>query len=92
MPFRFIHSADLHLGRRFGNLPDAVRGRLVEARHQIIATLAQAAHRHAARHILIAGDVFDTETPTDAVWRQALSAMGADAGLHWWIGVGRRRL
>lgn len=85
MPFRFIHSADLHLGRRFGNLPDAVRGRLVEARHQIIATLAQAAHRHAARHILIAGDVFDTETPTDAVWRQALSAMGADAGLHWWI-------
>jgi hypothetical protein len=48
MPFRFIHSADLHLGRRFGNLPEDVRGRLIEARHQIIATLAQAARDHAA--------------------------------------------
>ena len=85
MPFRFIHSADLHLGRRFGNLPEEVRGRLVEARHQIIATLAQAARDHEAQHILIAGDIFDTETPTDPVWRQALAAMGADPALHWWL-------
>jgi hypothetical protein len=85
MPFRFIHSADLHLGRRFGNLPEEVRGRLVEARHQIIATLAQAARNHAAQHILLAGDTFDTETPTDPVWRQAVAAMGADPGLHWWL-------
>ncbi len=85
MPFRFIHSADLHLGRRFGNLPEDVRGRLVEARHQIIATLAQAARDHEANHLLIAGDIFDTETPTDPVWRQALAAMGADPSLHWWL-------
>lgn len=85
MSFRFIHSADLHLGRRFGNLPEEARGRLVEARHQIIATLAQAARAHGAQHILIAGDIFDTETPTDPVWRQALAAMGADSGLNWWL-------
>lgn len=30
--FRFIHSSDLHLGRRFGNYPEDIRGRLVEAR------------------------------------------------------------
>ena len=83
--FRFIHSADLHLGRRFGNLPEEVRGRLVEARHQSLDRLAEAAHRHAAQHILIAGDIFDTETPTDPVWRQALSRMGADPSLHWWL-------
>lgn len=85
MSFRFIHAADLHLGRRFGNLPEDVRGRLVEARHQIITTLAHAARHHDADHILIAGDVFDTETPTDPVWRQALAAMGADPALHWWL-------
>ena len=85
MAFRFIHSADLHLGRRFGNLPEEARGRLVEARHQIIGTLARAANEHGAQHILIAGDIFDTETPTDPVWRQALAAMGADPGLHWWL-------
>lgn len=83
--FRFIHSADLHLGRRFGNLPEDVRGRLVEARHQSLDRLVEAAHRHAALHILIAGDIFDTETPTDPVWRQALSGMAADPSLHWWL-------
>lgn len=85
MAFRFIHSADLHLGHRFGNLPEDARGRLVEARHQIIGTLARAARDHGAQHILIAGDIFDTETPTDPVWRQAVAAMGADPGLHWWL-------
>jgi hypothetical protein len=85
MPFGFIHSADLHLGRRFGNLPEDVRGRLVEARHQIIASLAQVARDQGAQHILIAGDIFDTETPTDPVWRQAVAAMGADPALQWWL-------
>jgi hypothetical protein len=83
--FRFLHTADLHLGRRFGNLPDEVRGRLVEARHQSLDRLVEAAHRHAAGHVLVAGDVFDTETPSDPVWRQALSRMGADPSLHWWL-------
>ncbi len=85
MTFRFIHSADLHLGRRFGNLPDEARGRLVEARHQIIPRLIRAARDHHARHILVAGDLFDTETPTDTVWQQALAAMGADPEVAWWI-------
>ncbi|MBC2834033.1 metallophosphoesterase family protein [Paragemmobacter straminiformis] len=84
-PFRFIHSADLHLGRRFGTFPEDLRGRLVEARHYSITGLALAAQAFDARHILLAGDVFDSETPTDPVWRQALTAMGADPALHWWI-------
>ena len=83
--FRFIHTADLHLGRRFGNLPDEVRGRLAEARHQSLDRLAEAALRHRAGHILVAGDIFDTETPSDPVWRQALSRMGADGSVHWWL-------
>ncbi|MBD3625508.1 MAG: DNA repair exonuclease [Rhodobacteraceae bacterium] len=84
--FRFIHTADLHLGKRFSTLPDEhLRGRLAEARHSVLARLAQAARDHGAAHILVAGDVFDTETPSDAVWRQALSAMGADPALTWWL-------
>lgn len=84
-PFRFIHSADLHLGRRFGGYPDDLRGRLVEARHNAISRLVTAAEFHQANHILIAGDLFDSETPTDPVWRQALAAMGAAPAHHWWI-------
>lgn len=83
--FRFVHSSDLHLGRRFGNLPEPIRGRLVEARHGAIPRLAAAARQHGAQHILLAGDVFDTETPADPVWRQALKAMSDAAELHWWV-------
>lgn len=83
--FRCLHSADLHLGRRFGNLPEDLRGRLIEARHQILNRLAAAARAHGARDVLLAGDTFDTETPSDAVWRQALAAMAAAQDLRWWI-------
>lgn len=83
--FRFLHTADLHLGKRFGALPEDVRSRVAEARHGILARLAATARRHGARDILIAGDTFDTETPSDRVWRQALAAMAAASDLHWWL-------
>ncbi|NNU78988.1 DNA repair exonuclease [Halovulum dunhuangense] len=84
--FRFIHSSDLHLGKRFSNIPDETfRGRLQEARHGVLSRLHRAAHDHRARHVLLAGDIFDTETPSDAVWRQALGVMGTDPDIHWWL-------
>ncbi|MCE8524003.1 DNA repair exonuclease [Ruegeria pomeroyi] len=83
--FRFIHTSDLHLGRRFGNLPEEVRGRLMSARSDVLRTVADAARKHDATHVLVAGDLFDTETPSDQVARQAINAMGAEAALSWWI-------
>ena len=83
--FRFIHSSDLHLGRRFGNFPEDIRGRLVEARHVAIGGLSAAAQEHEAGHVVIAGDLFDTETPSDQVLRQALAAMNAAQNIQWWI-------
>lgn len=83
--FRFIHSSDLHLGRRFGSFPDEVRDRLTPARHGAIDRLAAAAADHRAAHVLIAGDLFDVETPAPRVWRQALHAMGAARDVTWWI-------
>ena len=46
--FRFIHSSDLHLGKRFGNFAGDLPGRLLEARHDVIARLAQHARRQNA--------------------------------------------
>jgi DNA repair exonuclease SbcCD nuclease subunit len=83
--FRFIHTSDLHLGRRFGNLPEEVRGLLASARRDVLWALTEAARSHGAAHVLVAGDLFDTETPSDQVVRQALNAMGAEAGIRWWI-------
>ena len=87
--FRFIHASDLHLGRRFANIPqqsdDNIRGRLMEARHDAIRRIADAARAHHAGHVLLAGDTFHTATPSVTVWRQALSAMALDPALTWWI-------
>ncbi|WP_340107536.1 DNA repair exonuclease [Pikeienuella sp. HZG-20] len=81
--FSFIHTSDLHLGKRFGRMPEALRGRLTEARHASIQTLAELAKTEGAAAVLVAGDVFDAETPSPAVVRQALRAMGAAADIRW---------
>jgi DNA repair exonuclease SbcCD nuclease subunit len=89
MTFRFIHSSDLHLGRRFANIPQPsdsnIRGRLMEARHAAISKLASVAKAHNAEHVLLAGDTFDTATPSAGVIRQALSAMADAANVTWWL-------
>lgn len=80
---RFVHSSDLHIGKRFGNLPEDLRGRLREARHGALARLAEAARVNGADTVLLAGDTFDTETPSPAMLRQALAEMGHHAPLTW---------
>lgn len=81
--FRFLHSSDLHLGKRFGNFAGDLPGRLREARHGVIARLAQHAREQGAGTILLAGDSFDTETPAPDVRRQALAEMRHHAPLRW---------
>lgn len=83
--FRFIHSSDLHLGKRFGNFAGDLPGRLREARHAVITRLAALAREHGAGTILLAGDTFDTETPTPDIRRQALAEMSHHAPLRWVI-------
>lgn len=82
---RLIHSSDLHLGKRFARFPVEISGRLTEARHGILTRLAQAARDAGAGHVLVAGDVFDTETPSPRVLSQALAAMADDSAIKWWI-------
>jgi len=83
--FRFIHSSDLHLGKRFGNFSGDLPSRLREARHAVIGRLAQHAREHGATTILLAGDTFDTETPAPDVRRQALAEMQHHAPIRWVI-------
>ena len=81
--FRFIHTSDLHLGRRFSTFPESIRGPLLYERREVLRRLVDAARNHSAQHILVAGDLFDTETPSAEVWKQALAEMGAVADVTW---------
>lgn len=85
MTFRFIHSSDLHLGKRFGQFTGDLPARLREARHAVIGKLAKHAHAHDTQTVLLAGDTFDTETPAPDVRRQALSEMAHHASIRWVI-------
>ena len=83
--FRFLHTSDLHLGKRFGQMPEELRGRLTEARHDAIARLREIAGSQELDTILVAGDIFDTETPSPATVRQALQSMGANPDIRWYL-------
>jgi DNA repair exonuclease SbcCD nuclease subunit len=83
--FRFIHSSDLHLGKRFGNFSGDLPVRLREARHGALARLAALAREHGASTVLLAGDTFDTETPAPEIRRQALAEIRHHAPLRWII-------
>lgn len=85
MTFRFVHSSDLHLGKRFGQFSGDLPAKLREARHAAIGTLAEHARTHGADTVLLAGDTFDTETPAPDVRRQALSEMRHHETIRWVI-------
>lgn len=85
LSFRFIHASDLHLGKRFGRFPEETRAVLQQARQGLLKRLAETALAHGAGHVLLAGDTFDTETPSAWVQRQALNQMGQEKAVQWWI-------
>lgn len=83
MGFRFVHSSDIHLAKPFGRFAEDTRGRLREARFQSLGRLAQVARDAGAGHVLLAGDIFDAETPPPQIVRQALREIQSAQDITW---------
>lgn len=81
---RFIHTADWQLGKPFGRFEPDVRGALIEARYDAIDAIGRLAAENNAEHVVVAGDVFDTDGPDDRVIVQAVSRMSRYS-CHWWL-------
>lgn len=81
---RFIHTADWQLGKPFGRFEPEVRSALTEARFEAIDAIGQAAVEQRADHVVVAGDVFDTEGPEDRTIVQAISRMERHP-CYWWL-------
>ena len=62
---KLIHTADWQLGKPYGRFEPEVRAALSEARFDAIDAIGKAAALHGVDHVLVAGDVFDTEGPED---------------------------
>ncbi len=74
MPLKFIHSADWHLGQTYWGL-GAQTTRSRNWRFDAVRQIWQSALDNDAEFILVAGDVFDSETPSDAVRAQAIELL-----------------
>ncbi len=83
MTFNFIHTADWQLGKPFANFPPDLAGELSAARYAAIGRIAAIAAARGARHVLVAGDVFDAEDLTNTALRRALERMAEHAGVQW---------
>ncbi len=83
MSFSFIHTADWQIGKAFAGFPADVAAALREARISAIDRIAEAAVRAGARHVLVAGDVFDAETLAPKTVAQAVARMARHGQITW---------
>ncbi|WP_420139878.1 metallophosphoesterase family protein [Sphingomonas sp.] len=81
---KFLHSADWQLGKPYGRFEPDLRAALTEARFDAVDAIGRAATEYGVGHVLVAGDIFDTEGPEDRTIVQAVSRMGR-YGVKWWL-------
>lgn len=83
MAFAFIHTADWQIGKSFGGFAPDVTVQLRAARLDAIDNIAALARCEGVSHVLVAGDVIDSELIDDAGLRQPLARMAAYPAVTW---------
>lgn len=74
---KLLHTADWHLGRKFGDFDEADALKLTRARLDVIRRVLDLGRQHAVDAVLCAGDLFDQEVP-DSLWWEGLVRCLAD--------------
>jgi len=85
LTFRFIHTSDWQIGKPFRNFEDRVAGRLEGARLSVIERIGKIAEAHGARHVLVAGDIYDAQTVPLKTLMQPVHRMQKAGGVTWWL-------
>jgi DNA repair exonuclease SbcCD nuclease subunit len=80
---KFIHSSDLQIGKAFGYFEPETAAILQDARQAVVRTLGEAARKHGANAVLIAGDIFEKQQMSQATLARALESMRALTGVQW---------
>lgn len=81
---RFIHTADWQIGKVFKRFGDR-EALLRDARLVAIETIGELAIREGIAHILVAGDIYDVQTPLPATLRAPLERMRRFDRVCWWL-------
>jgi DNA repair exonuclease SbcCD nuclease subunit len=79
---RFIHTADWQIGKPFKRFGDR-ECLLKQARLMAIEKIGQLAVREGAPHVLVAGDIYDTEAPAPRTLLEPLERMRRFTNVTW---------
>lgn len=79
---RFLHTADWQIGKPFRQFGDR-EAVLKRARLEAIEAIGRLAGQEGVTHVLVAGDVYDSETPAPQTLREPLERMRAFPAVHW---------
>ena len=85
MTFKFIHTADWQIGAPFGAFDADLAARLADARLSMIGKIGHLARDNDLAHVFVAGDVWDSEQPSDRMLRQPLDLMAGFGDVTWWL-------
>ncbi len=83
MTFTFVHTADWQIGKVFGGFAADKVPLLREARLAAIGRIAAVARGSGARHVLVAGDVYDSRDIPDRDLLQSLDRMRREQDVTW---------
>lgn len=79
---RLIHTADWQIGKPFRQFVER-EAVLQEARLAAIEKIGLLARDQGAEHVLVAGDIYDTEAPTERTLRQPMERMRQFGDVAW---------
>jgi DNA repair exonuclease SbcCD nuclease subunit len=77
---RFLHTADWQIGRIYSQFDAGDGQELTKAREDGVRRIAALANEHKVDVVLVAGDVFDTQTPRDKTIGRLFEATAEFAG------------
>jgi DNA repair exonuclease SbcCD nuclease subunit len=80
---RLIHSSDLQIGKVFGFLDPEIAALLQDARQAVVGTLGQLAIEHGALDVLLAGDTYDKQQPSQVTLAKPIEAMRRYPKVTW---------
>lgn len=73
LALKLLHTADWHLGLRFGSFSPDQEERLTRARLEVVGRILDMAESRAVDAVLCAGDLFDAPMPEEEWWEGVLA-------------------
>lgn len=83
MSVRFLHTSDWQIGKVFRFVDANTMAFLQEARLQAITRIGELAGKYEAKHVLVAGDIYDKEALSPLSLNQPIERMRSFSNVQW---------